>query len=348
MTQQVSGLAIALAGAALFLVVGLPLPFLFGSLFACLMAALLRLPFKGVGLLSKTARTVLGVAAGASITPDVVHALPHMAFTIALIPLFIGLIAVVGLPFFLHFGYDRVTAWYAAMPGGLQDMVIFGQEAGGDARALSLIHATRVLVIITLAPVIATHFYGVGFDHPIGASTRDLPAVELVLMIVAALGGWFLAVRLKLFGAAILGPMILAACFTQLDLLHARPPREAILAAQLLIGLSIGAHYIGVTLRELGRFVLSAVLFVLILAAMSALFTEVISLLEFAPPLDAFLAFSPGGQAEMALLAMLLGADMGFVVVHHVFRVIIVITGAPIAARLLRKLAKYEELNRRS
>ncbi|WP_319529578.1 AbrB family transcriptional regulator [uncultured Cohaesibacter sp.] len=112
------------------------------------------------------------------------------------------------------------------------------------------------------------------------------------------------------------------------------------MAAQLLIGLSIGAYYIGVTLRELGRFVLSAVLFVLILAAMSALFTEVINLLELAPPLDAFLAFSPGGQAEMALLAMLLGADMGFVVVHHVFRVIIVITGAPIAARLLRKLAK--------
>ncbi len=47
-------------------------------------------------------------------------------------------------------GFDRVTAWYAAMPGGLQDMVIFGEEAGGDPRALSLIHATRVLIVMSV------------------------------------------------------------------------------------------------------------------------------------------------------------------------------------------------------
>jgi uncharacterized protein len=31
-------------------------------------------------------------------------------------------------------------------------MVIFGTEAGANARTLSLVHATRVLVIITLVP----------------------------------------------------------------------------------------------------------------------------------------------------------------------------------------------------
>jgi uncharacterized protein len=54
---------------------------------------------------------------------------------------------------FRRMGFDPATAWYAAMPGGLADMVTFGQEAGADVRALSLIQATRVLIIVLAAPL---------------------------------------------------------------------------------------------------------------------------------------------------------------------------------------------------
>ena len=129
------GLAIAALGAGLFLWAGLPLPFLFGPLLACLLAALGGLRFANAGPVGLAARTVLGVAAGASITPDVVHQVPQMLLTVAMVPLFIIVIACIGLPFFRALGFDRMTAWYGAMPGGLTDMVIFGQEAGGDPRA---------------------------------------------------------------------------------------------------------------------------------------------------------------------------------------------------------------------
>jgi uncharacterized membrane protein AbrB (regulator of aidB expression) len=52
---------------------------------------------------------------------------------------------------------------------------------------------------------------------------------------------------------------------------------------------------------------------------------------------EAFLAFAPGGQAEMTVLAIVAGADLGFVVTHHLVRIILVITGAPIVAGLLRR-----------
>jgi hypothetical protein len=71
------------------------------------------------------------------------------------------------------------------------------------------------------------------------------------------------------------------------------------------------------------------------LAALAAAFTEVVVLLGVAPPIDGFLAFAPGGQAEMIVLAIVAGADLGFIIVHHVTRMLIVITGAPLAARLL-------------
>ena len=317
-------------GVAVFSLSGLPLPFLFGPMALCLVGALAHLPMKGFGIVSTFARTILGVAVGASITPEVIGELPRMALSVALIPLFIGVIALVGVPFFRKFwGFDAPTAYYAAMPGGLQDMVIFGAEAGGDTRALSLIHATRVLIIVTLAPIILTQFYGTSLSNPIGTSATNIPLHELALMLVASIAGWKIAARVGLFGASILGPMILAAIFSMTDLIHSRPPAEAILGAQFFLGCAIGIHFLGVTWRELTRIVAAGVAYVVVLAVLAAIFAGVVSLIGLGQPVEAFLAFAPGGQAEMTVLAIVTGADMGYVITHHLTRIIIVIIGAP-------------------
>jgi len=54
-----------------------------------------------------------------------------------------------------------------------------------------------------------------------------------------------------------------------------------------------------------------------------------------APPLEAFLAFAPGGQAEMTVLSIVTGAELGFVIAHHLLRIVLVILGAPIVARFM-------------
>lgn len=335
MARRTATLVLAMTGAALFYLLGLPLPFLFGPMAACLLSALAGAPLRGMGGISTLARTVLGVAIGASITPEVVGRIPQMAGSVALVPLYVAIIGLVGFPFFRRLGYDPVTAWYAAMPGGLQDMVCFGQEAGGDGRALALIHATRVLVIVTLAPMILTGFYGAALMGAVGVPMREVQPGELLLLAVAAVAGWKGAERIGLFGASILGPMILTAALSLGGLIHTRPPAEAILAAQLFIGLGIGVQYVGVTLRELRSFVLSGLAFVVLLAAMAAVFTEIVTLTGLAQPVEGFLAFAPGGQAEMTVLALVAGADLGFVILHHITRIVVVIIGAPIAAKLV-------------
>ncbi len=332
--RRIGTLGLALAGAGVFHLLGLPLPFLFGPMVACLLAALAGAPLRGMGVVSTAARTILGVAVGASITPDVIARVPQMAGSVALVPIYVVLIGAVGFPFFRRMGFDPATAWYAAMPGGLADMVTFGQEAGADVRALSLIQATRVLIIVLAAPLILTGFYGASLDQPIGAPLRELPVGELALMVAAALIGWKVAERVGLFGASILGPMILTAALSLTDMIHSRPPAEAILVAQLFIGLAIGVHYVGVTFRELRGFVLSGLAFVAILAILAAIFTEIVTLSGLAEPVEGFLAFAPGGQAEMTVLALVAGADLGFVILHHLVRIVVVILGAPIAARL--------------
>ena len=341
--RRLGTLALAALGTLVFWLVGLPLPFLFGPMFACLLAALAGAPLLGVTPLSSAARTILGVAVGASITPQVIHQLPQMASSVAFVPLYIAAIGLVGVPYFHRVcGFDLATSYFAAMPGGLQDMVVFGKEAGGDVRALSLIHATRVLVIVTIVPAVLVYAFDRPLVQPIGAPASELPIHELLLMALAAIGGWKLAERVGLFGAPILGPMIVTAILSLTGIITHRPPREAILAAQFLIGMGIGVGYVGVTLLELRRIVLSGMVFVVILAALAFLVTEAVVQLGLASPIEGFLAFAPGGQAEMTVLAIVAGADLGFVVVHHLARLMLVILGAPIfaAAMGLRKRAE--------
>ncbi len=334
-------LGLALLGTAVFWVLGLPLPFLFGPMSACLIAALAHAPMEGFGQVSIAARTILGVAVGASITPSLFVELPKMAASVALVPFFILLIALVGVPFFRKvWGFDTTTAFYAAMPGGLQDMIIFGSEAGANPRTLSLIHGTRVLIIVTLAPLFLTVFYDAKLTNPIGEPALDLPIHELGLMVLAAFVGWKGGERIGLFGASILGPMIVTAALSLGDLIHTRPPREAILIAQFFVGCGIGVQFLGITWVELRRIVAAGVAYVIVLAALAAGFTAAITTLGFGQPVEAFLAFAPGGQAEMTVLAIVSGADLGFVIIHHLTRIVLIIIGAPIAASLILRRSK--------
>jgi uncharacterized protein len=328
----------AVSGAAIFVLLGLPLPWLLGPMLACLLVALGGAEMKGAGQLGIFMRTFLGVAVGASITPEVLVGLPEMAASLAIVPAFIAAIALVGYPLFRRvFGFDHATAWYSAMPGGLQDMLVFGEEAGGSIRTLSLIHATRILVIVTVAPLLMTYYWQVDLSQPPGAPVRSVPASQIALIVIAGLLGWKIAERVGLFGASIMGPMILTAALSLSGIIQTRPPAEIIQAAQFFIGIAVGAKYSGITARELRVDVSAGAVYALILAGISLLFFEIVYLLDLAPALDAFLAFLPGGQAEMVVIAIIAGADLAYVVSHHVLRIVLVILLAPVAARAFQR-----------
>ena len=328
---------VAAAGVAVFLALGLPLPWLLGPMFACLVAALAGLRLKAEPTISNVMRTILGVAVGTSITPALFQVLPAMWASLLMMPLLVLAIGAVGYPFFRRvFGFDHATAFYGAMPGGLQDMLIFGEEAGGDVRALSLIHATRVLIIVTLLPFGFAYMMELDLTRAPGAPVRDVPWQELAIMAAAALVGWKVAQRVGLFGASILGPLFLTAALSLGGLLHHRPPAAAIQAAQFFIGLTVGVKYSGITWRELRIDVGAGVGYTVLIFLIALAFAEVAIGLGVIPTTEAILAFSPGGQAEMAILAIVAGADVGVVVAHHLVRLVFVITAAPLVGKWAR------------
>lgn len=328
----------AVLGAAVFLILSLPLPLLLGPMFGCLVVALGGANLQDMGVLGTFMRTFLGVAIGSTITTDLIHDLPNHGVTLALVPVFVLTIGGIGYPFLRKvMGFDHVTAYYSAMPGGIQDMLIFGEEAGGDVRAMSLIQATRVMVIVTLVPFLLTVFLDVNLTRPPGVSASEMPPLDILIMVISGVLGWKIAERAGMFGASILGPMILTAILSLTGIIHSRPPVEMIWAAQFFIGIAVGSKYSGITGRELRVDVVAGLLFSIILGLISILFILLIVQFSPADKLDVWLAFLPGGQAEMALIAIVAGADVAFVVAHHLLRIFTVIIFAPIVARYLNK-----------
>ncbi|MEP5632428.1 MAG: AbrB family transcriptional regulator [Tateyamaria sp.] len=328
---------IAAFGVALFHLTGLPLPWLLGPITASLIAALAGVKMKGIKPLNEGMRTILGVAVGATFTPVLLGSMAGMWPTLLLIPLMVLSIGLIGVPYFMRiWGYDFATSYYSTMPGGLQDMLVFGEEAGGNPRTLSLIHATRVMVIVVALPFILQGFWDADLSKPPGAPARDVPVTQLLLMVGCALVGWQGAKRIGMFGASILGPLILAALFAVLGLLQHRAPAEAIWAAQFFIGMTVGVKYSGITMTEVRRDIAAGLGFCVILIVLTLIFVEAVYGFGLAPGMDALLAFAPGGQAELTVLALIVGADVAFVIAHHVLRIFVVILGAPLFARLFR------------
>ncbi|MDO7557313.1 MAG: AbrB family transcriptional regulator [Loktanella sp.] len=326
---------IAGIGVGIFIWLQLPLPWLLGPIFACLIAALAGVPMKGNKLINDAMRSILGVAVGATFTTTLLISMAAMWPTLLMIPVMVACIAVIGVPYFQRvWGFDFATSYYSAMPGGLQDMLAFGEEAGGDVRALSLIHATRVMVVVVALPFILQGYWGADLTNPPGAAASTIDPSQMLLMVFCGIAGWQGAKALGMFGASILGPLILAAIMALLGVLQHRPPAEAIWMAQFFIGMTVGTKYAGVTGAEVRKDVAAALGFCLILIALTFVFAEAVHLFHLAPPMETLLAFAPGGQAEMTVLALIVGADMAFVIAHHVLRIFVVILGAPIAARL--------------
>ena len=157
-------LALALGGLGgwLFVQGRLPLPWMLGSMVFCTVAALLRLPVAAPPVIRPPMTAVIGVMLGAGFRPDVVAQLPNWLPTLLGLVLFMSACGLACVGYFRRVaGFDPVTAFFSGMPGGLIEMVTLGEEKGGDARIIALIHSARILLVVMTLPFIVQWIGGV-------------------------------------------------------------------------------------------------------------------------------------------------------------------------------------------
>lgn len=324
-------LALGAFGGWLFAYLQLPLPWMLGSMSALLVAAVVRAPV-GIPQFTRTPMVpLIGVLLGAGFSPETLTHVSAWAASIAGLVLFSVICAVAGSLYFRFVARtDAVTAYFAGMPGGVVEMVIQGEERGGDARFIALAHAARIFLIVMTLPFLVQAFTDVdlGQSALFGPSVTDVPLVDWVWLVGVALAGAVLGKLARLPAAMLIGPMLISAAVHLAGLTSFVPANEVIIVAQVVLGATIGCRFIGTAPRTIGRIFLLSGGFTILLIAITLGFALVLSQVTEFAFIPIVLAYSPGGLAEMSLIALSLQIEVAFVATHHVLRVLIVMLGA--------------------
>ncbi len=333
---------IGAAGGYLFSLANLPLAWMLGAMLATTAAAVAGLPVAITRPLRSTMIAVLGVLLGSAFRPEILAQLFHWAAGAAVVALYVCIGAAAVYAYFLRIGrFDPVTAFFASSPGGFGEMVIMGEAMGGDPRVISLAHTTRILVVVFLVPF--WYRFVIGLDVPAAPPGGTIGAIayqDLALLVAAGAVGWPVAALLRLPAPALLGPMVLSAAIHSAGFTDSRPPALLIIAAQLVIGASVGARFVGVDLRTFARVPVIAAGATAILIALAVVFTFLFANLIDVDYAALNLALAPGGLAEMTLIALALGIDTAFVSTMHIIRIALIYILSPIMVRLAKLRAR--------
>lgn len=332
-------LALATIGGFAMWNFNMPLPWLLGAMFATGLAALLRAPMAVPPFARPPMTAMIGAMIGASFHHGMFD---HWAEW--LIPLLglVAFIAVAGSVSYVYFrrvaGFDHATAYFAGMPGGVVEMVILGSERGGDEKMIALVHSARIFLVVLSIPFIVSALSGgpaaAGAKQLVSFSSLDFE--DIGWFVGAILAGCTLSTALRFPARYLTGPLAVSSVLHYFSVTDFVLPTAIIAFAQVVIGASIGSRFASASPRTILRVMLLSIGSTILLLTITLLFAIGISRLSGVPLGALVLAYSPGGIAEMSLVAVALHIEVPFVVLHHIARVLIVIAGATAAFKLTR------------
>ena len=96
---------------------------------------------------------LIGISLGAVVTPETLHGMATYPLSIAALIVAMVCISVTGAAYLrvVH-GWDTLTAYLAAAPGGLSQVMGLAAELDADMRAIAIVQTMRVVIIAVGLP----------------------------------------------------------------------------------------------------------------------------------------------------------------------------------------------------
>jgi uncharacterized protein len=337
-TQWLALLLMSLLFAALLESLRLPAALLLGPMIAALLLAMhgagIRVP--GAGLFA--CQAIIGCMIARALTGSIVGSF------LTRWPLFLAIVlAIVAACSLLGWALSRwrilpgSTAVWGLSPGAASAMVLMAGAFGADVQLVAFMQYLRVVMVATLATIIARWVVGV---HAAATSVAWFPPVHALAFaetLALALLAGLLGRVARIPAGVLLVPMAAGAILNARGLVTIELPPWLLAASYALLGWSIG---LGFT-----RPILAAAL-----RALPQIFGAILALLAFAgvlawvlvkafgvDPLTAYLATSPGGADSVAIIAASSRVDLSFVMALQTIRFMFVLLAGPATARFVAR-----------
>ncbi|MBF0167388.1 MAG: AbrB family transcriptional regulator [Alphaproteobacteria bacterium] len=331
-------LALAGLGGWAFYLISFPLPWMMGAMAATTGAALLKLPMTVPQKLRDSVMIILGLMLGTGFSPEVPGRL--LDWWPGLLALVLYLIVAVTVGMFWYsrkLGCDAPTAYYAAVPGGLSEMVALAIAEKGDEGMVSILHTLRIMVVAALVPWGIRLAQGLPLTGTPGAvHLTSLALGDFGFLLLGAGLGVVAGRLLRLPAYLMVGPMLASACLSMAGLTQVRPPIELIVLAQVVLGGAVGSRLAWIDRDVVKRGLAASLVLVVPMVALAAALSWVVSELAGFDHFAMLLALMPGGLGEMSLIALALNIDVPFVATHHMTRIALVMLVAPVLFRWIQ------------
>lgn len=341
--RLIGAIAIGAVGGAVFKLINMPLAWMLGAMIATTVAALSGVPVAMTNRVRGPMVSVLGVLLGSAFTPDILGRAAHWASGLIILAAFVIIATGLSYTYFrLVAKTNTVTAYFAAAPGGLNVMFLYGEAMGGDDRVIAISHACRILFVVLTVPFFFRWVEGVSSSYAAAAAgpagnLLDFPLDDAAILIACAIAGYWGGKLLKLQAAQLVGPLVLSAIVHMSGITASRPPAELVAIAQVFMGAGIGCRFTGMRILSVGRIMLHALASTVLMLSVTTTMALSLGSPDGISSAALALALSPGGVAEMSLIGLALGVDVAFVSTMHIVRITFVIMIAGPLFRLLRK-----------
>lgn len=330
-------LALGLAGAALFVRLGTPLPWLLGPLFLVAGVSVAGGRVACPAAARNAGQWVIGTALGLYFTPEALSRLASHGWSIGLGVAWAYLIGfAMTWALMRHARIDPPTAFFAGAVGGASDMAVNAEHHGGDVASVAAAHSLRVIMVVTIIPF-AYQWLGLHGRDVSAQAASSVVYPGLAWLSAVTLGGAWL---LRRWGAAngwVIGPLLVAATLTATGHAPSQLPAWLIATGQLLIGISLGTRFTPDFFARAPRLLKVMAIGTVISMLLSVGFGLMLARITGFAPETMVLATSPGGIAEMALTAKILQLGVPVVTVFQVTRMVTMVLTVGVIYRWLAK-----------
>ena len=301
-------LAYGSAGGILLTWLGFPAGLVTGSLLGVASAALAGRPVAMPVPLARAISVLVGISLGAIVSPDTLKGLAAFPLSVAVLAVStVCMIMGTGAYLRVVHGWDPLSALLGSSPGALAQVMTLSAEYKADMRAIAIVQTMRVVALTVGIPTGLAWF---GFSAPGNvimarfATTHPQSLTELAILVAASTVSALVVWKLRLPGGLMFGSMMASAILHGMGYVSAVLPWWVASAAVIGIGAVTGSRFAGTAPMTLLRFLAAAVGSFTVAMTIASLSVIVLTMLMPIRVSDAVIAFSPGAQDTMMVLAL--------------------------------------------
>lgn len=291
------------------------------------------------------AQSVAGGFLGLSLDRDKMKQLPRLAVPLVIIVIFLLATNIVMAWLFVAVSpMDSLTALFAGIAGGINDVPLIAADMGADAGQVAVLQFVRLITGIAVIPLLIRMM-----DKNAGTGKRSrrekkkkkpVPFGEAVIGIGVAMLGGYVGKLIGLPGGVLLFSMVATAC------LHIGTGRGAIhadtkLVAQLFAGAFVGSQLHQQDFLNLRYLVVPALILMVMFVGNCLISAFILRKTTDMTIKESMLSCSPAGAGEIALLSSDLNITTDYaadIMILHVFRVMIAVSLFPQLIPFIAKL----------